>query len=613
MCGIAGWLDWERDMTGPDHARTVSRMAETLALRGPDDAGVWSAPRIGLGHRRLAVIDVDHGQQPMVAHGQDDGRELAVVSFSGEIHNFRQLRGELTAKGHRFRTGTDTEVLLAAYREWGEESVGRFAGMFAYALWDIARQTLFLARDPLGVKPLYYAEHSSGVIFGSEPKALFASGRIAPEVDAEGLVDVFTVAAKRPGDAVFRTMREVKPGHVVRFDRQGTGVHQYWRLRSAPHEDDIPTTVGRVRELLGRAVAEQTEADVPLGALLSGGIDSSAITALGAGTLSAAGLDPLATYSVDFADSEEEFTADALHVSRDAPFVHAVVGHLGTKHTEVLVEPASLLQESRTTLRARDIPGVGDLDVSLYLLFREVRRHLTVALSGEGADDAFGGYPWFLGESKQPTDSFPWSAGIRDRNAVLSAELRRSLDLHERLDVRYREALEEVPHLDGESGTDRRMREVYYLQHTRFLPFLLDRKDRMSMANGLEVRVPFCDHRLVDYVWNVPWQVKRLGDQEKGLLRSAVEDLLPAEVVHRPKSGFPVGKGSEYLDSVRAAVSDMIGDSGSPAMELLDAATLRGMVENKDWFNGAFTPPPILPRALQLDSWLRDYKVRVVL
>ncbi|MFF5532327.1 asparagine synthase (glutamine-hydrolyzing) [Streptomyces cinerochromogenes] len=611
MCGIAGWLDWQRDMTG--HAAVVSRMAETLALRGPDGAGVWSAPRIALGHRRLAVIDVDHGHQPMAVRATDDDRELAVVSFSGEIHNFRELRTELTAKGHRFRTGTDTEVLLAAHREWGQRAVTRFAGMFAYALWDIAQETLWLARDPLGVKPLYYAEQPSGVIFGSEPKALFASGQVAAEVDAEGLVDVFTVAAKRPGDAVFRTMREVKPGHIVRCDRRGAHEQRYWQVRSAPHEDDIPTTVARVRELLGRAVTEQVHADVPLGALLSGGIDSSAITALGAGALSAAGLDPLATYSVDFAGSEEEFSADALHDSRDAPFVQAVVGHLGTKHTEVLVEPAALLEESRTTLRARDVPGVGDLDVSLYLLFREVRRHLTVALSGEGADDAFGGYPWFLSETKQPTDNFPWSAGVQDRNAVLSAQLRPHLDLHARLDARYREALSEVPRLEGETGTDRRMREVYYLQLTRFLPFLLDRKDRMSMANGLEVRVPFCDHRLVDYVWNVPWQVKRLGDQEKGLLRSAVEDLLPAEVVHRPKSGFPVGKGSAYLDSVRAAVSDMISDSGSPAMELLDATTLRAMVDNKDWFNGSFTPPPILPRALQLDSWLRDYQVRVVL
>ncbi|UXX96652.1 asparagine synthase (glutamine-hydrolyzing) [Streptomyces sp. AD2-2] len=611
MCGITGWLDWERDLTA--EVAVLSRMTQTLAPRGPDDAGVWTAPRIGLGHRRLAVIDVDHGQQPMSLRGGDDDRELAVVSFSGEIHNFRELRADLATRGHRFRTNTDTEVLLAAHRQWGEDAVTHFAGMFAYALWDVEARTLWLVRDPLGVKPLYYAEHATGVVFGSEPKALFASGKVAAEVDAEGLVDVFTVAAKRPGDAVFRTMREVEPGHVIRFDRTGHHDRCYWQVRSAPHEDDIPTTVARVRELLGHAVGEQILADVPLGSLLSGGIDSSAITALGAGALADAGLGPLATYSVDFADSEEEFTADALHDSRDAPFVKAVVGHLGTAHTEVLVEPTALLQESRTTLRARDIPGVGDLDVSLYLLFREVRRHLTVALSGEGADDAFGGYPWFLSETRQPTDSFPWSAGVRDRNAVLSAQLKPHLDLHARLDDRYREALSEVPRLDGETGTDRRMREVYYLQLTRFLPFLLDRKDRMSMTNGLEVRVPFCDHRLFDYVWNVPWQVKRLGDQEKGLLRAAVEDLLPHEVVHRPKSGFPVGKGDAYLQSVRDAVSAMVADPASPAMELLDAGTLRAMVDNRDWFNGAFTPPPVLPRALQLDAWLRDYHVRVVL
>ncbi|MEV7638816.1 asparagine synthase (glutamine-hydrolyzing) [Streptomyces rubiginosohelvolus] len=610
MCGIAGWLDWERDLTR--ESGTVRRMADTLARRGPDDSGVWTATRIGLGHRRLAVIDPELGRQPMTERGGDDGRERAVVSFSGEIHNYRELRTELVARGHRFRTASDTEVLLAAHREWGPRAVERFAGMFAYALWDIAEQTLYLGRDPLGVKPLYYAEHPSGLVFGSEPKALFASGLIRPEVDAEGLTDVFTVAARRPGDAVYRGVRQLLPGHLLTVRRGATTTRRYWQLTTAPHEDDEATTVATVRSLLDRIVGEQTVADVPLGALLSGGIDSSAITAIGARALAADARGPLATYSVDFAGSEDDFQADALHVSRDAPYVRAVVDHVGTKHSEVLVEPASLLAESGVTLRARDYPGVGDLDVSLYLLFREVRRHLTVALSGEGADDAFGGYPWFASEAERPSGSFPWSAGVKDRNAVLSPELRGHLDLHERLDARYREALDEVPYLDGESGVDRRMREVYYLQHTRFLPFLLDRKDRMSMANGLEVRVPFCDHRLVEYVWNVPWRLKRLGGSEKGLLRAAVEDALPAEVVHRPKSGFPVGQSPEYLESVRTAVSDMI-ESDGPAMRLLDAGTLRAMVRDQAWVNGTFTPPPILPRALQLHDWLTAYDVRVVL
>ncbi|WP_098016559.1 asparagine synthase (glutamine-hydrolyzing) [Streptomyces sp. b62] len=609
MCGIAGWLDWERDLTR--ESGTVRRMADTLARRGPDDSGVWTATRIGLGHRRLAVIDPELGRQPMTEHG-GDGRERAVVSFSGEIHNYRELRTELTARGHRFRTASDTEVLLAAHREWGPRAIERFAGMFAYALWDIAEQTLYLGRDPLGVKPLYYAEHPSGLVFGSEPKALFASGLIRPEVDAEGLTDVFTVAARRPGDAVYRGVRQLLPGHLLTVRRGATTARRYWQLTTAPHEDDEATTVATVRSLLDRIVGEQTVADVPLGALLSGGIDSSTITAIGARALAADARGPLATYSVDFAGSEEDFQADALHVSRDAPYVRAVVDHVGTKHSEVLVEPASLLAESGVTLRARDYPGVGDLDVSLYLLFREVRRHLTVALSGEGADDAFGGYPWFASEAARPSGGFPWSAGVKDRNAVLSPELRGHLDLHERLDARYREALDEVPYLDGESGVDRRMREVYYLQHTRFLPFLLDRKDRMSMANGLEVRVPFCDHRLVEYVWNVPWRLKRLGGSEKGLLRAAVEDALPAEVVHRPKSGFPVGQSPEYLESVRTAVSDMI-ESDGPAMRLLDAGTLRAMVRDQAWVNGTFTPPPILPRALQLNDWLTAYDVRVVL
>jgi asparagine synthase (glutamine-hydrolysing) len=605
VCGITGWLDWHRDLSVD--ASTVRAMTETMACRGPDAGGVWLARHVGLGHRRLAVIDLENGTQPMRA--THDGAE-AVVTFSGEIYNFRELRAELTAAGHAFRTRSDTEVLLRAYLHWGEEFVTRLNGMFAFAIWDVRTETLLLVRDRLGIKPLYYAEYPGGVLFGSEPKALLANDLFVPEVDVDGLVDVFSVAAKRPGDAVFRGLREVRPGWIVRVDRTGTHHRRYWQLESRPHTDSPEQTVRTVRELLEDAVTRQLVADVPLGALLSGGLDSSALCALAAAGRSAEH-GKLSTYSVDFAGSETDFKADALHVSRDAPYVAAVVDHLSTDHTSVVLDAPDLLGNLEATLTARDIPGVGDLDVSLYLLFREVRRHTTVALSGEGADDFFGGYPWFLAEANRPTENFPWSAGITNRNAMLSADLRAHLDLDAAMAERYAEAVAEVPRLPGETGVDRRMREVFYLQITRFLPFLLDRKDRMSMRVGLEVRVPFCDHRLVEYLWNVPWSLKRMGGQEKGLLREAVADLLPAQVLRRPKSGFPFGQSPEYLTAIRNAVRDMLGDPSSPARPLLNERALRELVDSDAWSSGTFSPPPWLPRALLLDAWLRRYRVRV--
>ncbi|UUV31543.1 asparagine synthase (glutamine-hydrolyzing) [Amycolatopsis roodepoortensis] len=604
MSGIAGWLDWQRDLT--TELPTIRAMTTTMTNRGPDDGGVWTSRHAALGHRRLAVIDVSGGTQPML-DGDEDSH--TVLSFSGEIYNYRELRAELRGRGQVFRTDSDAEVLLRAYREWGEECVTRLYGVFAFAIWDERERTLLLGRDRLGVKPLYYAEYDGGLLFGSEPKAVLANPLFEPVVDAEGLVDVFVVAAKRPGDAVFRGLREVRPGYTVRVTPDGTRQRRYWSLRSAEHEENLADTTAKVRELLETVVREQLVSEAPFGALLSGGLDSSVLCALAAADPDGTG--PLETYSVDFADSETDFTADALHISRDAPYVSAVVAHLGTKHTEVVLDAPALLEEMGTTLRARDIPGVGDLDVSLYLLFQEVRKHATVVFSGEGSDDIFGGFPWFTAVSPEPATSFPWSAGVGDRNAVLSADLRAHLDLNSAVLERYAEALREVPRLDGESAAGRRMREMFYVQLTRFLPFLLDRKDRMSMASGLEVRVPFCDHRLVEYLWNVPWSQKYTGQQEKGLLRDAVADLLPEDVVRRKKSGFPFGQNPEYLLAVRDGVRDMLSDSTSPARQLFDEGTLRAMVDSDAWSNGTYSPPPVLPRALLLDAWLRQYRIAV--
>lgn len=608
MCGITGWVAWDRDLT--DHRDTLERMVSTMACRGPDQAGTWVSQRAALGHRRLAVTDIPGGRQPMTAQRRDCAT-AAVVTFSGEIYNHSELRKEMEHRGRVFRTRSDTEVLLHAYLEWGEHLTERLVGMFAFAIWDTRQQELLLVRDRLGIKPLYYAECAGGLVFGSEPKALLANPLFAPEVDAEGLVDVFSLAVKIPGTAVYRGMHEVRPGWQIRASRSGLKHRNYWRLESHAHTDDLATTAATVHDLLAGAVSSQLGADVPVGTLLSGGLDSSLITALAAKGMAGPGTPPLATYSVDFADSEQDFHADALHISRDAPFVRQMVAHAGTNHTEVVIEPPSLAGEMDETLRSRDIPGVGDLDVSLYLLFAEIRKHVTVALSGEGADDIFGGYPWFAAEAALPTRNFPWSAGVTDRNAMLSPEVRRVLDLDARIAERYQEALTEVPHLAGEPPLDRRVREVSYLQITRFLPFLLDRKDRMSMRVGLEVRVPFCDHRVVEYAWNIPWALKCSGSREKGILRDAAAGLLPKAIVMRPKSGFPLGQSPSYLSVIRESVREMIKDPNAPAMQLLNSNALTEMVESGAWTHGAFAPPPWLPRALQLNTWLKAYGVRV--
>jgi asparagine synthase (glutamine-hydrolysing) len=608
MCGITGWVDWSRDLTR--QGEVVHAMADTMACRGPDAGDVWLSPHAALGHRRLAIIDLSGGAQPMGDHRHAD--RSVVLTYSGEVYNFRELRERLRAAGHRFTTRSDTEVVLRGYQEWGADCVRHFAGMFAFAVWDGARQELLLARDPLGIKPLYYAATPGGVLFGSEPKAVLANPLFTAEVDGEGLAELMlSPTLKTPGHGIFRGLRELRPGRVARVDRNGVHESVYWRLESRPHTDGLEATVRTVRDLLERSVEEQLVADVPLCSLLSGGLDSSAISALAARKLAERGADRLRTYSVDFAGADEHFVADSLRPSTDGPYAQLTAVHLDTKHTEVVLDAPDLLSAQLESMRARDLPGMGDMDVSLMTLCRAVREHATVALSGESADELFGGYPWFHEDEAIFMPGFPWAQGRTGRYEVLDGAFMQRLGLREYVGDRYVQALAEVPHLAGEEGRDRRLREVSYLNHTRFLPALLDRKDRMSMAASLEVRVPFCDHRLVEYLWNVPWSIKNVGGVEKGLLRHAVDDLLPPEITWRRKSAFPVARDPLYDMAVRDRLRAILADSGSPLLPMLNAPKLTEALDAPPGAWGGPHSSAWLGYLVELDAWLTTYRVRI--
>jgi asparagine synthase (glutamine-hydrolysing) len=602
MCGIAGWVDWGRDLTTQD--AVLRAMVDSMAPRGPDAGGVWLSRHAALGHRRLAVIDLEGGAQPMVSPALR--RPPVVLTFSGEIYNFRELRADLATLGHRFRTRSDTEVLLHAYLEWGGGCVHRLNGMYAFAVWDGHRQELLLARDRLGIKPLYVAEHGSGVLFGSEPKALLATPLVEAEIDAEGVAELVLGVTCAPGRAVFRGLRELRPGHVMRVSRRGIDETRYWRLTSRPHPDDLPTTVATVRALLGDALDRQTLSDVPLCALLSGGLDSGLLTVLAARSLERRGRGPLDTFAVDVGRGGDG-------AGRDGPGARALARHLGTVHTAVVLDGADLIAGWERTIRARDLPGAGELDVSLFLLSERVRRRATVALSGEAADEVFGGYSWLHRPSAVASATFPWLSrtGVR-LGDLLHPDLRRTLRPRGYVADRYAEALREVPRLEGEEGADRRMRELLHLALTRFLPALLARKDRMSMASGLEIRVPYADHRLVEYVWNVPWAMKTAGGVAKGLLREVASGMLPDETIGRPKSGFPAVSCPTVTATVRARLREVLGDPAAPLRQLIDRVAAGDALER--------APDPAagpldgwwMSRLLSIDMWLRMYGVRVV-
>ncbi|GAB3795716.1 asparagine synthase (glutamine-hydrolyzing) [Micromonospora zhanjiangensis] len=555
MCGIAGWVDFVRDLT--TQRDTVRAMTAGLHRRGPDAEGMWVSPHAALGHRRLAVLDIPGGRQPMV--DRRAGAEI-VLSYSGEVYNYRELRRQLSARGHNFRTSSDTEVVLRGYLEWGAALVDHLRGMYAFAIWDGGREELLLVRDRLGVKPLYYHPYPDGILFGSEPKAVMANPRFTARTSEQALPVLFNPRLAMPGETPLDDLRQVRPGHLVRVDRSGVHETPYWRLVSREHTDDEATTVATVRDLLAEVVGQQMVADVPLCVLLSGGLDSTAVTALAARHRSGS----LRSFSVDFAGADAEFRATPLRPEQDTPYARLAARHIGTAHQEVVVDPAGLDDLLPRALAARDLPTLGQFDASMYQLFGEVRRHSTVALSGEAADEVFGGYPWFFDHDTVWGDTFPWLGnGIRLTD-LLVPEIRARIRPDDDERDRYATLLRQVPRLDGESGLEARMRAVLHLSLQGPLLYLLDRKDRMSMAHGLEVRVPFCDHRLLEYVWNIPWKMKIADGREKSVLRAAVADLLPAEVLRRRKSAYPATFSAEHGSAVRTRLDRLLTDPASP-------------------------------------------------
>lgn len=602
MCGIAGWIDFSRDLTLERH--TMEAMTGSLHRRGPDADGVWLAPHAALGHRRLAIVDLEGGKQPMVARRR--GPEAPVVlTYSGELYNFRELRAQLMARGHYFETASDTEVVLHAYLEWGVGFVDRLAGMYAFAIWDAAREELLLVRDRLGVKPLYYHSYNGGLLFASEPKAILANPLFTARTSEDKLPILFNPRLAMPWETPFTDLRQVQPGHMVRVDRSGAHETPYWRLVSREHHEDYATTVGSVREILEDVVIHQLVADVPLCTLLSGGLDSSAVTAL------AAAHHPrgLRSFSVDFEGADADFRATALRPERDTPFALAAAAHLGVDHTSITLDPEALPAVVPATLAARDLPSLGQFDASMYLLFQAIRERSTVALSGEAADEVFGGYPWFFDRATVWGDTFPWLGNGPRLTDCLVPDLRARIRPEDDERDRYATLRARVPRLTGESGLQARMREVLYLSLQGPLLYLLDRKDRMSMALGLEVRVPFCDHTLLEYVWNVPWKMKVADGREKSLLRSAVADLLPREVLERRKSAYPATFSPAHAKAVRAALDGVLDDSASPLAGLLDVPKVRELAAGRAEMMTMADNLHLLLPLIEVDRWMRTYNV----
>lgn len=612
MCGITGWVDWENNQF--DIKAVIEEMTATLTPRGPDAKGLWLSDNCVLGHRRLAVMDVENGAQPMIRYKHE---QPFVIVYNGELYNANELRDQLIHKGWSFTTTCDTEVLLVAYLHFGKQCLDYFNGIYAFAIWDVEKQHLFAARDRLGVKPFFYSKHKNKFIFASELKSLLAHPEIEATISSDGLAQLFMQApARTPGHGIFTQISELKPGHFLEYSSSQFTIQPYWQLKSYKHEQSFDETVESIRELLLDTVKRQMISDVPIGTLLSGGLDSSALTALAVKYGNFSDAFAMSTFSVDYIDNDKYFQAHHFQPNQDRPYIEIMRTLLNTEHLYEVLSTEQLVEALKPAMLARDLPGMADIDASLLLFSHKIKQHVTVAISGEGADEIFGGYPWFH-QTPHQLQQFPWANAVDFRKSFLSDELIDLIKPDEFVKSNFEQAQAEVPLLDTDDPTNRYIRELTYLNITRFMPTLLDRKDRMTMAAGLEVRVPFCDHRLVEYVFNVPWEMKIKGEREKGILRKSLEGILPHDVLYRKKSPYPKTHNPFYLKAVTALVEEIIDNPQSPILPFIKADTIRSFMQSSQagglqpWFGQLMSGPQLFAYLFQLNEWFKHYKVTV--
>lgn len=611
MCGIAGMIDWKGINEG--QKPIFLGMQQKLHRRGPDQNGLYMADTAALIHARLAVVDIENGIQPMsLALGDEE----YILVYNGELYNTEDLRKTLHDAGHTFKGYSDTEVLLHSYVHWGAESVEHLNGIFAFAIWEKNAHRLFVARDRIGVKPLFYVNQSDSLLFASEIKALLAHPDITPTINAQSIAEIMLIGPGRtPGYGVFCGIEEIPPATCGYYTSDGLKLYKYWSVRDRVHTDSFDQTAEHVRYLVTDAIKRQLVSDVPVGTFLSGGLDSSIISAIADREFSASGKQ-LHTFSVEYKDNSKYFKTSKFQPNSDEAYIAIMNKTLSAEHHRVVLDTDDLVNALYTAVDARDLPGMADIDSSLLLFCEQVKEHVTVALSGECADEIFGGYPWYRDKDILRAYGFPWAQSGSYRASFLLPEFARQIDPHEYVDERYRVTLRDCSILDGTSADEKRMKEMVNLNFTWFMQTLLDRKDRMSMYSSLEVRVPFCDYRIAEYLYCVPWEMKDYQNTEKGLLRTAMQGLLPDEVLWRRKSPYPKTHNPAYLNAVSQRLrEEVLSDSASPLLQIVSQQSLEELLKADSaipWYGQLMTTPQTIAYFLQINHWLKSNSIRIV-
>lgn len=605
MCAIAGILDLPYD------ENIIRSIMSTMRRRGPDGKGTYTTLGRCILHTRLSIVDPSGGNQPMIL---DQGKVRYILTYNGELYNTEQLRKELRDLGHQFDSHSDTEVVLHAYAQWKEAALERMNGIFAFAVLEEPSGRLFLARDRIGVKPLFYRMHQGGLLFASEMKTILSYPGVRAELDADGAAQILLLGPGRiPGSGVLRDMQEIEPGCYGIYENKKLKIKQYWKLKDRVHKDGFNETAEQVRELVLDSIRRQMVSDVPIGTFLSGGLDSSLISAVCAREMDAKG-QVLDTFSLDYQNNDRYFHPGKFQPNADGEFIRIMQSHLDTHHHWTLLSTDDLVDTMNESVIARDLPGMADVDSSLLVFCGQIRPYVKVALSGECADEIFGGYPWFRDAEVRGRAGFPWAQNTRLRARLMHPWIKRTIEPSDFVNELYLDSLRQCDILPDNSLQEIRMKEMVNLNFRWFMQTLLDRKDRMSMYQGLEVRVPFCDYRIAEYLYAVPWEFKDYRGYEKGLLRYAMRGILPEEVLFRKKSPYPKTYDPKYLQMVLQLFREMLEDTRAPIFDLVDRDALADLPQQDftwPWYGQLMQLPQTLVYMLQINFWMKHYSVQL--
>ena len=609
MCSICGIADFYN----PESLdiKTAENMNVSLKHRGPDDTDISISDNVIFCHNRLSVIDPKNGHQPMTA--VYEGKKYTIV-YNGEIYNTAELKAELSKYGIKFKTACDTEVVLYSYIIYGDKCPEILNGIFAFAVYDEDKKRLFLARDRFGIKPFFYAVSGTSFIFASEVKAILKHPKITAQVDKYGIWQLlFLTPVTLGGSGVFRNVSEIKPAYCGYFNKNGLFLRKYWELKVKPFKETAEEAAQHVKYLMTDAVNRQLISDVPLCTFLSGGLDSSVITSIAAQTYKKEGK-TLSTYSFEYEGNKKNFKSSLFQPKGDDEFAVYLADYLKTDHTVLTAPTKAVAQYLIDATLARDLPGQADIDSSLLYFCRRVKEEHTTALSGECSDEIFGGYPWFYRPEMLYRDFFPWIHEPFARINLFREDFARPKEGYDYISQIYKNTVNECPVLEEDSDAMKTSRIATVLCVDYFMTSLLERKDRMSMASGLEVRVPFADHRILEYVYNVPWEIKFENGVEKALLRNAMREYLPDKILYRKKSPYPKTHNPLYEKIVTEMLEKRLKNKTDRISEFIDKKKLSELLGAKSvtWFGQLMSKPQLIAWLIQFDCWLTEYNVEIV-